>query len=78
MKESIWEFADIKNISPNLSTQDYLELMWLTFSDFEWKNVASIWWWFWILEMDLAETWNTIVETIDPIYWDKDIVRIKI
>lgn len=77
MKESIWEFADIKNISPNLSTQDYLELMWLTFSDFEWKNVTSIWWWFWILEMDLAETWNTIVEMIDPIYWDKDIVSEK-
>lgn len=63
------EFADVKNISPNLITQDYLNLMWLNISDLEWKSIASIWWWFWILEMDLAKKWNN-VEVIDPIYWD--------
>ena len=63
------EFADIKSISPNLITQDYLNLMWLNISDLEWKSIASIGWWFWILEMDLAKKWNN-VEVIDPIYWD--------
>lgn len=66
------EFADIKSISPNLITQDYLWLMWLDFPDFEWKKVASIWWWFWIMEMDLAKKWND-VEVIDPIYWSPEL-----
>lgn len=67
------EFADIKSISPNLITSDYLNLMWLDFSDFEWKKVASIWWWFWILEIDLAKKWNVNVEVIDPIYWSSEL-----
>lgn len=75
MEESSWDFIDIKNISLNLSTQDYFRLMWLTFSDFEWKNIASIWWWFWMLEMDLVETGNTMVEVIDPLFSDLDTIN---
>ena len=70
------EFIDTKNISPNLDSDDYLKLMNLNFSDFEWKKVASIWWWFWILEMDLATRW-TEVEIIDPIYSNEKLIQKK-
>ena len=65
---SVWESANIGSINPNLITQDFLNLMWMNISDFEWKKVASIWGWFWILEMDLAKTWKTNVEIVDPLF----------
>ena len=68
------ELTDIKCISPNLASDDYLKLMHLDFSDFEWKKVASIWWWFGILEMDLATMW-TDVEIIDPIYSNEESIQ---
>jgi len=68
------EFTDIKCISPNLASDDYLQLMHLDFSDFEWKKVASIWWWFGILEMDLARQW-TEVEIIDPVYKNEESIQ---
>ena len=71
------EFADTKCISPNLASDDYLQLMHLDFSDFEWKKVASIWWWFGILEMDLAKRW-TDVEIIDPIYSSTELRQKKL
>lgn len=67
---SVWESANIGSINPNLTTQDFLNLMWMDISDFKWKKVASIWGWFWILEMDLAKTWKTNVEIVDPLFSD--------
>ena len=67
-----WEWAnDIAPIRPDYISNDYLQLMWLNISDFDWKKVTSIWGWFWILEIELAKTWKTIVEIVDPIFRDK-------
>lgn len=66
------DFPKVKCISPNLASDDFLELMQLDFSDFEWKKVASIWWWFGILEMDLANLWID-VEIIDPIHSNEEL-----
>lgn len=69
------ELINIKNISPNLASDDFLKLMQLDFPDFEWKKVASIWW-FGILEMDLAKQWVE-VEMIDPIYSSNELQEKK-
>lgn len=64
-------------IRPDYTTKDYLELIWLDISDFEGKNVVSIWWWFWMLEMYLATNW-TNVQIVDPIYKNKEEIQNKL
>ncbi len=66
----------IASIRPDYITKDYLELILLDISDFEGKNVVSIWWWFWMLEMDLAKNW-TNVQIVDPIYNNKKSIILK-
>lgn len=74
---------DTKNINPNLITGDFLNFMLMgnLYSEnkncFENKNVTSIGWWFWILEMDMAKS-GANVTIVDPMFIDLDVVNLKL
>lgn len=70
-------YVNVKSICPNWDTSDFLGFMNLKLEDCTWKNIASIWWGFWIFEMDAAKAW-AILTAIDPIFSDENLLNWKL
>lgn len=68
---------DTKNINPYMTTEDFLELIYLNLEDFKGKNVTSIGWWFWIFEVDLAEA-GANVTIVDPVFSSAELIEEKL
>ena len=70
-------YVDVKSLSPNWVTENFLNFMDLSLEDCKEKNITSIWWWFWIFEMDAARAWATVT-AVDPIFSDKESIELKL
>ncbi len=70
-------YVNVKSICPNWDTSDFLRFMNLKLEDCRWKNITSIWWGFWIFEMDAAKAW-AILTAVDPIFSDENLLDWKL
>jgi len=70
-------YVNVKSLSPNWITENFLSFMWLKLEDCIGKNITSIWGWFWIFEMDAARAW-AIVNAVDPIFSDKENIKSRL
>jgi len=70
-------YADVKSISPNWVSKNFFDFMDLLPEGCKGKNVVSIWWGFWMFEMDAAKAWANVI-SVDPIYYNKSILEDKI
>lgn len=70
-------YVDVKNLSPNRVTRNFLEFMNLKLEDCKGKNIRSIWWGFWIFEMDAAKAWARVT-AVDPLFSNDDLIEWKI
>ena len=64
-------YVNVKSISPNWITENFLDFMDLKIEDFKEKDVTSIWGWFWIFEMDIAKNWARVT-IVDPLFSNMD------
>ena len=69
-------YVDVKNLSPNWVTKNFLDFMNLKVEDLKGRNVASIWWWLGIFEIDVAKAWAKVT-AIDPLYLDDEWIDKK-
>lgn len=69
MREEVYPewYVDVKNISPNRVTENFLDFMGLRLEDLKDKSITSIGWWFWIFEMDMAKEWSNVI-IVDPMF----------
>ena len=70
-------YGDVKSISPNWITENFLDFMDLKLEDCKWKNITSIGWWFGIFEMDMAKNWAKVV-VVDPMFANQDWINGKL
>ena len=70
-------YVDVKSISPNWITDNFLDFMNLKLEDCKWKNITSIGWGFWIFEMDMAKNWANVT-IVDPVFADKQWIDLKL
>ena len=70
-------YVDVKSISPNWITENFLDFMNLKLEDCKWKNITSIGWGFWIFEMDMAKNWANVT-IVDPVFADKQWIDLKL
>ena len=70
-------YVDVKSISPNWVTDNFLDFMNLKLEDCKWKNITSIGWWFWIFEMDMAKEWAKVIE-VDPMFANQEWIDAKL
>ena len=70
-------YVDVKSISPNWITENFLDFMNLKLEDCKGKNITSIGWWFWIFEMDMAKNWANVT-IVDPIFANKQWIDVKL
>lgn len=70
-------YVDVKSISPNWITENFLDFMNLKLEDCKWKNISSIGWWFWIFEMDMARNWANVT-IVDPMFANKQWIDVKL
>ena len=70
-------YVDVKNISPNRITENFLDFMELKLGDCKGKNITSIGWWFGIFEMDMANEWAKVI-TVDPVFANQEWIETKL
>ena len=70
-------YVDVKNISPNWITENFLDFMNLKLEDCKWKNITSIGWGFWIFEMDMAKEWAKVI-AVDPMFANQEWIDAKL
>ena len=70
-------YVDVKSISPNWITENFLDFMELKLEDCKGKNITSIGWGFWIFEMDMAKNWANVT-IVDPVFADKQWIDLKL
>ena len=70
-------YVDVKSISPNWITDNFLDFMNLKLEDCKWKNITSIGWGFWIFEMDMAKNWANVT-IVDPMFANKQWIDVKL
>ncbi len=70
-------YVDVKSISPNWITDNFLDFMDLNAEKLKGKNITSIGWWFWIFEMDMAKNWANVT-IVDPMFVDKQWIDVKL
>ena len=70
-------YVEVKSISPNWITENFLDFMNLKLEDCKWKNITSIGWGFWIFEMDMAKNWANVT-IVDPVFADKQWIDLKL
>jgi len=70
-------YVDVKSICPNWGTSNFLDFMELDLEDCKWKNIASIGWWFWIFEMDMAKEWAKVI-IVDPMFANQEWIDAKL
>ncbi len=70
-------YVNVKSLSPNWITENFLSFMWLKLEDCIGKSITSIWWWFGIFEMDAARA-GAIVTAVDPIFSDKENIKSRL
>ena len=70
-------YVDVKSISPNRITDNFLDFMDLNAEKLKGKNITSIGWWFWIFEMDMAKNWANVT-IVDPMFANKQWIDVKL
>ncbi len=70
-------YVNVKNISPNWITDNFLDFMDLKLENLKDKNITSIWWGFWIFEIDMAKEWSK-VSIVDPMFADEEWIDWKL
>ena len=70
-------YVDVKSISPNWITENFLDFMELKLEDCKWKNITSIGWGFWIFEMDMAKEWAKVI-AVDPMFSNQEWIDAKL
>jgi len=70
-------YVDVKNLSPNWVSKNFLDFMDLKLEDCKGKNITSIGWWFGIFEMDAAKAWANVI-VVDPLFSDDSWIDWKI
>ena len=70
-------YVDVKSISPNRITENFLDFMNLKLEDCKGKNITSIGWGFWIFEMDMAKEWAKVV-AVDPMFANQEWIEAKL
>ena len=70
-------YVDVKSISPNWITDNFLDFMDLNAEKLKGKNITSIGWWFWIFEMDMAKNWANVT-IVDPMFANKQWIDVKL
>ena len=70
-------YVDVKSISPNRITENFLDFMELKLEDCKGKNITSIGWWFGIFEMDMAKEWAKVV-AVDPMFANQEWIDAKL
>lgn len=70
-------YVDVKSISPNWITENFLDFMNLRLEDCKGKNITSIGWWFWIFEMDMAKEWAKVI-AVDPMFSNQKWIDAKL
>ena len=70
-------YVDVKSISPNWITENFLDFMNLKLEDCKWKNITSIGWGFWIFEMDMAKEWAKVI-AVDPMFANQEWIEAKL
>ena len=70
-------YVDVKSISPNWITENFLDFMNLKLEDCKWKNITSIGWGFWIFEMDMAKEWAKVI-AVDPMFANQKWIDAKL
>lgn len=70
-------YVNVKSISPNRITENFLDFMELRLEDCKGKNITSIGWWFGIFEMDMAKEWAKVV-AVDPMFANQEWIDAKL
>lgn len=70
-------YVNVKSISPNRITENFLDFMNLSLEDLKGEKITSIGWWFWIFEMDAAKVWAKVIE-VDPMFADMEWIDSKL
>ena len=70
-------YVDVKSISPNWVTDNFLDFMNLKLEDCKWKNITSVGWGFGIFEMDAAKEWANVT-IVDPMFADQNSLDSKL
>lgn len=70
-------YVDVKSLSPNWVTENFLSFMDLELEDCKDKNITSIGGWFGIFEMDAAKAWATVT-AVDPIFKNEESINLKL
>ena len=70
-------YVDVKSISPNWITENFLDFMKLKLEDCKGKNITSIGWGFWIFEMDMAKEWAKVI-AVDPMFANQEWIDAKL
>ena len=70
-------YVDVKSISPNWITDNFLDFMNLSLEDLKGEKITSIGWWFWIFEMDMAKNWAKVI-AVDPMFANQDWIDSKL
>lgn len=70
-------YVDVKSISPNRITDNFLDFMNLSLEDLKGEKITSIGWWFWIFEMDAAKVWANVI-IVDPMFADMEWIDSKL
>ena len=70
-------YVNVKSISPNRITENFLDFMNLSLEDLKGEKITSIGWWFWIFEMDAAKVWAKVI-VVDPMFADMEWIDAKL